>query len=220
MSEMLRSLPLAHVRLQDGFWSTWQEVMATNGIPHQWRECEQTGRLENLRRAARRESGGFSGYRFNDSDIYKVLEASAYATALGYGDALGPWVSEAIDLVCAAQEPDGYINSFVQLDHPDMKWRSLNALHEMYCMGHLVEAGVAYFDATGKTRLLDASRRAMDCVMREFGPGARLGYPDHQESELALARLSVATGEPKYLDYAKWQVQARGSRPSPFEAEL
>lgn len=215
-----RNLPLAETRVQDGFWSHWQARMAEHGLPHQWRQLAETGRLENLRRCARGLSGGFSGYRFNDSDVYKVLEASAYATTLGHGERIERHVAEAIDLVCAAQQTDGYINSFVQLDHPDMRWRSLNALHEMYCIGHLVEAGVAHFEATGRSRLLDASRAAAECMMGAFGPQGKLGYPDHQESELALAKLANATNDKRYEDYAAWQIRVRGTRPSPFEAEL
>ena len=204
----------------DRFWTPWQERTAQTGIPHQWRQCEETGRLENLRRCARGDSDGHQGLRFNDSDVTKLLEASAYAIALGMGEGSERSVGEAVDLLAAAQQKDGYINSFVQLGHPEMRWKSLNALHEMYCIGHLIEAGVAHHEATGQTRLLDVSKKAAECVMSEFGPGKRLGYADHQEMELALVRLFDATGERRYFEYAKWQIQARGSRPSPFEAEL
>lgn len=220
MPALLRPLPLRNCSVDDQFWSPWQQEMATRGLPHQWRQAIDTGRLENLRRAARGLTGGFQGYRFNDSDVYKLLEASAYATSIGLGDGLETDVAEAIDLTTAAQQHDGYINSFVQLDHPEMKWRSLNALHEMYCIGHLIEAGVADFEATGRTRLLNCARASADCMIREFGPDTRLGYADHQVSEMALVRLARATGDHQYQAYAAWQTSARGSRPSPFEAEL
>lgn len=220
MSARLKTVPLRDARVADGFWSEWQRNMARTGIPHQWRQCAETGRLENLRKCARGKSGGFVGYRFNDSDIYKLLEASAYAVEIGLGDHLGSQIGEAIDLTSAAQMPDGYINSCVQLSFPSMRWRSLSAMHEMYCVGHLIEAGVAHFAATGKTRLLDVARRAADHVMAQFPIGRQPVYGDHQEIEIALARLATATGEQKYLDYAAWQTASRGSRPSPFEAEL
>ena len=194
--------------------------MADSGLPHQWRQCEETGRLENLRRCGLGESGGFQGLRFNDSDIYKLIEASAYATSVGKGDSVAAAVDAAISVIEDAQMPDGYINSFVQLSCPHMRWKSQNALHEMYCIGHLIEAGVAHYEATGDARLLDVGRRAADHVMSVFGPGKRLGYPDHQEIELAMVRLSHAIGDKKYAEYAAWLIGVRGSRPSPFEAEL
>jgi DUF1680 family protein len=220
MSARLKTVPLRNARVTDRFWSEWQENMARTGIPHQWRQCVETGRLENLRRCARGESGGFVGYRFNDSDVYKLLEATSFAFALGMGDHLLETAGEAIDLVAAAQMPYGYINSCVQLSFPSMRWRSLNAMHEMYCIGHLIEAGVAHFEATGKTRLLDVARRAAEHVMSQFPLGGSPVYGDHQEIEIALARLASATGDGRYLEYAAWQTSSRGSRPSPFEAEL
>ncbi|MEX2242359.1 MAG: beta-L-arabinofuranosidase domain-containing protein [Fimbriimonadaceae bacterium] len=220
MRTRLTTLRLSEIRFRDAFWAAWQGSMADSGLPHQWRQCEETGRLENLRRCGRGESGGFQGLRFNDSDVYKLIEASAYATSVGKGDGVEAAVDAAISVIEGAQMPDGYINSFVQLTCPDMRWKSLNALHEMYCIGHLIEAGVAHHEATGDARLLEVGRRAADHVMSVFGPGKRPGYPDHQEIELAMVRLSDAVGDEKYARYAGRLIAARGSRPSPFEAEL
>ena len=93
-------------------------------------------------------------------------------------------------------------------------------MHEMYGAGHLIEAGVALFEATGESRLLDVGRRFADHIMSEFGPSGRLGYPGHQELEIALVRLSSSTGEAKYGEYARWLTLSRGTKPSPYEAEL
>lgn len=215
-----RALPLEATRVTDAFWTGWQEQMARRGLPHQWRQCVETGRLENLRRVARNESGGYQGLRFNDSDIYKLLEATSYATALGMGDHLTSQLGEAVDLIAAAQQPDGYINSYVHLTCPEMRWRSVNALHEMYCIGHLIESAVAHKQATGKARLLDVAKRAAEHVMDRFPLSGPPMYPGHQEIELALVRLAAVTGESRYADYARWQVASRGTRPSPYEAEL
>ncbi|HXH61474.1 MAG TPA: beta-L-arabinofuranosidase domain-containing protein [Fimbriimonadaceae bacterium] len=217
---MLRALPLASTTVTDPFWAQWQEKMATQGIPHQWRMCEQTGRLENLLRCARGESGGSVGYRFNDSDIYKLLEASSYAVTVGKGAHLKSAIDVAIEATASAQMPDGYVNSHVQLTYPQLRWRSLNAMHEMYCIGHLIEAGVAHHEATRSTALLDVCTKAADHVMATFGPDTRFGYPGHEEIELALVRLSSATRNRKYADYARWLIESRGARPSPYEAEL
>ncbi len=220
MSARLRSLPLKSTTLTDSFWSAWQCQMSSTGLVHQWKQCQDTSRLENLRRCARRENGGFQGLRFNDSDVYKLLEATSYAISIGLANGLEAMVSEAIDLISASQQADGYINSFVQLSCPEMRWKSLSALHEMYCMGHLIEAAVSHFEATSKSRLLDVAKRCADHIMAQFPASGPPACGDHQELELALVRLSDVTGEEKYGDYARWQVQSRGTRPSRFEAEL
>ena len=151
-------MPLGSVRLADAFWTEWQGMMSATGLPHQWRQCEETGRLENLRRCGRGEAGGYQGLRFNDSDVYKVIEACAYALALDPDCSIRSNVDEAVDVICSAQMADGYLNSHIQLVHPGEQWKSLNAMHEMYSAGHLIEAGVALFEATGDSRLLEAGR--------------------------------------------------------------
>ncbi|RYG65862.1 glycoside hydrolase family 127 protein, partial [bacterium] len=160
------------------------------------------------------------GFVFDDSDVYKWAEACAYALATTKNDALRKLLDEAIELVVSAQRPDGYLDTYIQLDHPDDAWRNLNALHEMYCAGHLIEAGVALSENLGDRRLLDVSIRFADHIMSVFGPEGRLGYCGHEEIELALVKLAVHTGEAKYREFARWLVESRGSRPSPFEAEL
>ena len=214
-------LPLSSLRLTGGLLLERQQTVASATLRTILRNCEQTGRIENFRRAAQRLSGGHQGRYYNDSDVYKWLEACAYAAGRGQ---LPPDVARAsdavIDAIAAAQEPDGYLNTFFQLQHPEMKWRSLHAMHELYCLGHLFESGVAWSEATGDKRLLAVSCKAADLVDTLFGPAGRTGYPGHPEVELALLRLGGAVGEPRYRACAKAFVDRRGMRPSPYEAEV
>lgn len=206
--------------LSDAFWRPWQERMATEGLRHQWEMCEETGRIENLRRCARGESDGYQGYRFNDSDVYKLIEASAYAAHVRPDPSVAKYVGETVTTIETAQRTDGYINSHVQLSYPQYQWKSLHSMHEMYCIGHLIEAGVATAQCTRDRSFYEVARKAADHVCSTFGPGLRLGYPGHPEIELALHRLALESGERKYADTARWMVESRGGRPSPFAAEI
>jgi DUF1680 family protein len=224
----MHSLPLSKIKLTDPFWSRWQEVLLETTLPHQFAQLEETGRLANFERAAGRKEGSYEGLRFNDSDVYKFLEACAYALAVAKArPELAPaaakvqsMVDQCIDLIATAQKEDGYVNTYFQILHPDMRWKNLNAMHEMYCGGHLIEAGVAMAECTGDRRLLDISIRFADHVMSLFGPERRRGYCGHQEIELALVRLAHLTGEGKYADFARWLIEERGHSPSPYEEEL
>lgn len=221
----MRGLPLSQVRITDLFWSRYQQLLIDTTLPAQYEQLVQTGRLENFKRAARAK-GEFQGVHcFNDSDVYKYIEACAYALATTAGNNAGRdqvrrQMDDAIATVIPAQEPTGYINTFFQLKHPQLKWRNLGSMHEMYCGGHLIEAAVALHESLGDRRLLGMATKFADHVMDIFGPGRRLGYPGHEEIELALIRLAGATGEVKYREFARWLVEQRGRRPSPIEAEL
>lgn len=234
----MRSVPLAKVRLTDPFWSRYVRVLVEETLPAEYEQIEKTDRLTNFRRVAAGETGDFKGLFFNDSDVYKYVEACAYALASGRDIAsqtalakVRAQMDASIDAIVAAQEPSGYINTFFQLKHPDMKLRNLNSLHEMYCGGHMIEAGVAAYEALGDRRLLDAGIRFADHLLSIFGPssphpkfpmwtGTRRGYCGHQEIELALVRLSHATGDSVYRAFAEWMIEERGHRPTVFEAEM
>ena len=164
---------------------------------------------------------GFYGFVFQDSDIAKWIEAAAYMLAQSPDAALEARVDEAIELICAAQLPDGYLDTFYILSDPEARFTNLCNNHELYCFGHMTEAAVAYFRATGKRRLLDAMCRYADCIMRAFGPGEgqRRGYPGHEIAEMALVRLYEATGEEKYLALARYFIDERGRRPYYFDVE-
>lgn len=214
----MRPLPLSKIRIADPFWSRWQQTLVETTLPHEHAHLET--RLENFRRVVRGEKGGHVGLPFDDSDVTKWCEACAYALVAHPSAALRKLLDETVDLVAKVQRADGYLDTYIQLDHPDDAWRNLNALHEMYCAGHLIEAGVALSECLGDRRLLDVGVRFAEHIMSIFGPDKRLGYCGHEELELALIKLAAHTGEAKYREFARWLVEARGSRPSPFEAEL
>jgi len=216
-----RFAPLSGSCFQDDdqFWSPWFDRLVKVTLPGQWDQIVQTGRLRNFERVAAGETGGFDGYRFNDSDVYKWAEACAYALAKRPDAALQASLDRAIEAVQKAQMPDGYLNTYFQLMAIGDRWRNLAMMHEMYCAGHLIEAGVALAEQLGDRRLLDVSVRFADHIAATFGPGLRKGYCGHQEIELALIKLANATGDAKYRELARWMIETRGSRPSPFEEE-
>ncbi|AIE87629.1 glycoside hydrolase family 127 protein [Fimbriimonas ginsengisoli] len=223
----MRALPLSQIRLTDSFWTRYQRVLIEETLPAEYDQIVATSRLANFHRVTGKAEGTHEGIYFNDSDVYKYVEACAYGLAVGERlaskeacDRVRRQMDEAIDSVVAAQDPDGYINTFFQLKHPTLKWRNLSMLHEMYCGGHLIEAGVACFQALGDRRLLDVSIRFADHVMSIFGPNGRPGYCGHQEIELALVRLADATADKKYREFARWMVEERGKSPSVFLREL
>ncbi len=194
--------------------------MVVDGLRHQWEQCSATGRLENFLRCGRGERGGYQGYRFNDSDVYKLIEATAYGSLIGLSHSVSRFLGEAVSAIRSAQMDDGYINSHVQLTYPENRWRSHNSMHEMYCIGHLIEAGVAMHVCSGDKGLLEVAQKAADHVCLEFGPEAQLAYPGHPEIELALAALSRHVGDRRYAKTARWMIESRGRRPSVFETEL
>jgi DUF1680 family protein len=219
-SRRMSPLPLNQIRVTDPFWSRWQRVVAEKSLPAQFEELENTDRFGNLRRAAGNGSGPQTGFFFNDSDVYKWLEAAAYSFANYPSEVLREQIDTAIQVVLEAQEESGYVNSFIQLNHPDMKLRNLGAVHEMYCAGHLIEAGVGLFECMGDRRILDAGIKFADYLRSIFGPDKRRGYPGHEEIELALVRLAKTTGKSEYRDFARYLVEERGRRPTVFEGEL
>ena len=129
-------------------------------------------------------------------------------------------VEEVASLIAGAQQPDGYLNVYFTVVRPEMRWANLGMWHELYCAGHLIEAAIAYHQATGKRKLLDAVCRYADHIDSQFGPGKREGCPGHQEIELALVKLYRATGEQRYRDLARFFLDQRGSSPSFFQREL
>ena len=164
--------------------------------------------MRNFENAAKGE-GEHSGIFFDDSDVYKALEGMAYSLMNNPDPALEKKADEWIDKFAAAQQPDGYINTYYTLTGLDKRWTNMDK-HEMYCAGHMIEAGVAYYQATGKRKLLDVCVRMVDHMMSIFGPGKRHWVPGHEEIELALVKLYQVTNEEKYLDFAYWLLEERG----------
>jgi hypothetical protein len=206
----LEAVPYWNVTITDGFWSPRLDVNRRVTLRTAFAKVEEAGNLANFRIAAGREAGVARGSQAYDSDVYKIVEAAAYCLRTDPDPELGALVDRVIDTVVAAQAPDGYLNTYVILRSPGAKWQMVPTEHELYCAGHLFEAGVAYAEATGKRTLLDVARRLADDVDGVFGPGKRYEVPGHQEIELALVRLFRATGDPRYFHLAKFFLDERG----------
>jgi DUF1680 family protein len=209
----LRPLPTRAVTLRDGFWERRRRAVREVMLPAQYQKLEETERLENFRRTVRGESGTFSGLYFNDTDVYKWLEAAAWTLATDDDPALDRLVDDVIALVGAAQQPDGYLDNFYTLGGLDKKWTELVRTHELYCAGHLIQAAVAHHRATSKTNLLAIARGFADHICDELGPvesGRKPGTDGHEEIEMAMIELARDTGEQRYLDQARYLIDARG----------
>ncbi len=203
--------PVSFDKVRDitGFWRERISAVQTRTARVCLDQCEKTGRLANFRRAAGREEGPFQGRYYNDSDVYKVLEGVAYLLIHERDPALEAEADAIIDDICAAQWEDGYINTYFSLTNPDARWTDM-AMHEDYCIGHMIEAAIAYFQATGKDTWLKSAIRAAEHMMSQFGPGKRHWVVGHQEPELALVRLWRLTGREDFLDFAAWLIRERG----------
>ncbi|WP_247004423.1 glycoside hydrolase family 127 protein [Halosolutus gelatinilyticus] len=207
--DRVEPIPVADGTIDDEFWNHWIDLTRADLLEYQYEQLEESGCLENFRRAADGADGGFRGMWFADSDAYKWLEAASYVLATREDAALRRRVDEVIDLVAAAQEDDGYLNTYFALEEPERKWTNLNMMHELYCAGHLIEAAVAHYRATDETALLDVATALADRVDELFGDEID-GVPGHQEIELALVELGRATGDDRYVDLAQYFVELRG----------
>jgi len=215
----IHPVPFTHVQLEDAFWAPRLETNRTVSVPYALRMNEETGRVDNFRKAARLMTGPHKGRRFNDSDVYKAMEAAAYTLRLHPDASLEKTLDDLIALIAQAQEPDGYLFTTRTNDpaHPapgagPERWSNLRVSHELYNVGHMYEAAVAHFQATGKRTFLDIAEKNAALLLRTFGsgPGRRRGFPGHQEIEIGLAKLYRATGNRAYLDLAKFFLDERG----------
>jgi DUF1680 family protein len=181
--------------------------------------CKETGRLDALR--LNWKPGMEPPHIFWDSDVAKWIEAASYSLGTHPNPELEAKVDEVVRLIVAAQQPDGYLNTYFTAVEPDKRWTNLRDWHELYCAGHLIEAAVAHFQATGKRVLLDALCRYVDYIDTVFGtaPGKKRGYPGHEEIELALIKLYQVTGEKRYLHLAEYFVNERGRQPHYYDRE-
>ena len=224
----IRPLHLKDVVINGSFWSRYIAQIREKVLPYQWEvlndrvaDAARSHCIKNFEIAAGKRQGAFYGMCFQDSDLYKWLESVAYTLAAHPDPELERLADEAIDLIGAAQGTDGYINTYYTVKEPDSRWTNLQQGHELYCAGHLIEAAVAYYDATGKRKVLDIACRFADYIDRVFGleDGKLDGYPGHQEIELALFRLYETTGETRYLTLAAYFIKQRGQQPHYFELE-
>lgn len=208
----LRPVPFTQVQVSDNFWAPRRETNRLVSIPVNFANLEKYGNLENLRLAARKATTGYRGPVFMDSDVYKALEAASYSLATDPDPALEKQLDDIIAILAAAQQPDGYLNSYFTVKEPSQRWKNLRDWHELYCAGHLFEAAVAHYEATGKRTFLDIATRFADHIANTFGPGRRMGYPGHPEIELALVKLARVTGEQKYFNLARFFIENRGRK--------
>ncbi|WP_353082459.1 glycoside hydrolase family 127 protein [Tessaracoccus lapidicaptus] len=205
-------LSLTAVRLDSGSrLGAWQQRNAAATIPHCIGQLEEAGNLDNFRRVIGESEAEWRGFWFADSDVYKTIEAVAWEIARTGTTDFDSWLDDVIGLVARVQEADGYVMTWIQGVHPEKRFAELDWTHEMYVLGHMVQAAVALARA-GRTDLLDLAVRFVDLVDATFGPGAdQVGYCGHPELETALVELYRHTGERRYLDLARHQVDHRGS---------
>ncbi|MBY9080664.1 glycoside hydrolase family 127 protein [Paenibacillus sp. HN-1] len=227
-TSVAKTLHLKNVTLHDPYWTPYVNLVRNTVIPYQWEAlndriegAEPSHAISNFRIAAGLDQGEFGGWVFQDTDLYKWLEAVGYSLALNPDEDLERIADEAIKLIAASQAEDGYINTYFTLAEPGNRWTNLMDCHEMYSAGHLIEAAVAYFQGTGKRELLEVAIKMADHIDRRFGPepGKIRGYDGHQEIELALVKLYDITGEARYLKLASFLIEERGQEPSFFLQE-
>jgi DUF1680 family protein len=210
-------VPVNCVRLDDPLWSKQFEHIKDVVLPYMWEilndRVEDAGKshcIENFRIAAGQSSEAHSGTVFIDTDLYKWIEAVSYCISMEKDPELEALCDQAVDLVAAAQQPDGYLSTYYIAAGRGYRWTNLMEGHELYCAGHLIEAAVAHHEATGSTRLLDTACRFADLIGKTFGPGKMRGYPGHPEVELALIRLYGVTKNEQYLSLAEYFINERG----------
>ena len=226
MSNLIRQFTVS-----DPFWKRYEDLLTQVVIPYQEAalrdqipDAEKSHSIENFKMAADvmkngAEPGEYYGMVFQDSDLAKWIEAAAYSLVQHPDKDLERRLDEVIETIRDAQYPDGYLNTYFTLKRPDKKWTNLQEAHELYCAGHMIEAAVAYYEATGKTVLLDTMKRMADHIYDRFVVQKKPGYPGHPEIELALMRLYHATGEEKYRETAAHFINVRGVDPEYFAKE-
>lgn len=206
----LSPVKFSEVQITDAFWKPRIDKIASVTVPVCIQQTEvKTGRIRNFERVAGTRDGKFEGIFYDDSDVYKALEAMAYALKNKTDPQLEAKCDEWIDKIAAAQQKDGYINTYYTLTGIDKRWTDMS-MHEDYNTGHLLEAAVAYYNATGKRKLLDVGIRMVEHMMSLFGPGKRHWVTGHQELELALVKVYQITKDQRFLDFSHWLLEERG----------
>lgn len=229
------------INITSDFWSRYRNLVRTEMIPFQWNvlndiagikiekerlndegiPSEKSHAIENFKIAAGRSNGTHYGWTFQDSDVYKWLEAVAYSLREKMDPELEKKALEVIDLIADAQEEDGYLDTFYSILGIEYRYQSLAGSHELYCMGHFIEAAVAYYNATGNEKVLKVAKKAADNIDDNFGEeeGKIHGYDGHEEIEIGLLRLYHVTGEERYLNLAKYFLMERGKYPNFFKEQ-
>ncbi len=209
--------PFASVKIQDDFWKPRIDTAVNVTIPYDFEKCQETGRIDNFAKAGGLMHGPHKGIFYDDSDVFKVVEGAAYALQIAPNAKLESYVDDLIDKFAAAQEDDGYLYTArtidpVNIDHRcgAQRWSNLAVNHELYNVGHMYEAAVAYYQATGKRKFLDVALKNADLIDSVFGRDKLRNVPGHQEIEIGLVRLYRVTGELRYLNLARFLLDERG----------
>lgn len=245
--ENAKTSDIRKVKVEGGLFGNISDQMRQHVIPYMWdilndrsaaspdhsiesftmdddKESEEypSHCVANFKIAAGLEEGKFYGMVFQDSDAYKWLEAVAYQLMRKPDVDLENKADEIIDIIAKAQQPDGYIDTYYILVEPDKRFTNLCECHELYCTGHLVEAATAYYEATGKSKILDVACRMVDLIDSVIGSekGKIHGYPGHEEIELSLVKLYLTTKKDKYLQLARYFIDERGQEPYFFDEEI
>jgi DUF1680 family protein len=213
---LIQPVAFTEVQITDGFWLPRMKTNRTITIPFAFEKSEETGRIDNFAKAGGLMPGKFEGRRYNDSDVFKIMEGAAYSLSLHPDPELEQYMDDLIAKIAAAQEDDGYLFTTRTIDPENPapgsgkeRWSNLGSSHELYNVGHMYEAAVAYFLATGKRNFLNVAVKNADFIDSVFGPGKRRGFPGHQEIEIGLVKLYRVTGEEKYLKLAKFFLDER-----------
>jgi DUF1680 family protein len=206
----LRPVPIEKVLLEDRFWAPRQRMLRETTLPSQYKLLEETGRIDNFRRVSGKMKDGFKGLVFNDSDVYKWVEAVAFSIAGNKSDELHRLIMQVIIDIGEAQDENGYLNTYFSFDRKKEKWTNLRDMHELYCAGHLIQAGIVHYRTTEERFLLDIACRFVDHIRDTFGPNKRLGTSGHPEIEMALVELYRTTRRKEYLDLACFFIDQRG----------
>jgi DUF1680 family protein len=221
-----KAIEIKNFKLKDSFWSSYRELVRDKVLPYQYAiltdqipDAEKSHAIENFRIAAGLAEGEFYGMPFQDSDVAKWIEACAFSLMHSPDEKLEETVDEVIDYIEKAQSEDGYLNTYFTLKEAGRRFTNLQEGHELYCAGHMIEAAVAYYQATGKDRLLKVMMGMADHIDRHFGKDKVRGFPGHPEIELALMKLYRVTKEERYLKLCEYFIDERGTKPDFFIEE-
>lgn len=219
-------MDLKNVKIEDPFWGHMQQLVTDVVIPFQEKVLhdeqpgvEKSHAIENFKIAAGLADGEFYGMVFQDSDVAKWLEGVAYSLVIKPDADLEKRADEIIDIVAGAQQPDGYLNTYFTIKEPEHRWQNLLECHELYCAGHMMEAAAAYYQATGKDKLLKVMEGMAGHIIDRFGPDKITGIPGHQEVEIGLMRMYHVTGNEAYKNQARYFLEERGKNPDFFVEE-
>lgn len=216
----IQPVDFTHVHVNDEFWKPKMELNANVTIPYVLQKCRETGRVDNfLKAAGKMPVGKITEFPFDDTDLYKVIEGASYALQVKKNAKLEAQIDSLIEIIGNAQEPDGYLYTFRTMNPPKLhswisskRWeKDPDLSHELYNSGHLYEAAVAHYLATGKKSLLNIAIKNADLLVKDFGPGKAEYWPGHQVVEMGLAKLYRTTGKKEYLDLAKFFLDIRGN---------